>query len=306
LINCLNALCAQHLEKSAFEVIVVSDGPDHKTAQLLTRWLKKKKINLTFLYTEEKKGPAGARNLGWLNARAPLIAFTDDDCLPEKNWLKSFLALYDGQDLIAYTGKTIVPVKDTVNDFAANTARLENAEFITANCACTKMTLTHVGGFDERFKLAWREDSDLQFNLLSNQVPIIKVQGAIVTHPVRDAAWGISVKEQKKGIYDALLFKKFPDLYRSKVQAAPLFDYYLIILLWLALLVSIAVEAVPAIMLTAIALAVLLGKFLFNRLRNTSKSIDHVFEMLVTSMVIPFISVFWRMYGAIKFRVFFI
>jgi len=306
LIRCLTALCNQEMEKSAFEVIVVSDGPDEKTAIILNDWINKKEINLTFLNTETKKGPAGARNYGWLQAKASLIAFTDDDCLPDKTWLKSFLNFYRDEEAIAFTGRTIVPVDENPSDFAANTAQLEKAEFITANCACTKKALIYAGGFDERFKLAWREDSDLQFKFSILKIPVIRISDAVVVHPVREEKWGISIWEQKKGFYDALLYKKYPQLYKSKLNAAPLLNYYITVFLWLLLFVLSYFKEFNIVAIAVFILAALIGNFTYKRLKNTRKSLNDVIEMLVTSIIIPFLSVYWRIYGAIKFRVFFI
>jgi len=306
LIRCLSALNKQLLSPSEFEVIVVSDGPDEQTKSLLLHWAYKKKINLTYLSTLEKKGPAAARNMGWLQAKADLVVFTDDDCVADKNWLKVFDQLYKKEKYLAFTGLTRVPLEASPSDFAINTAQLQQAEFITANCACTKKVLILLGGFDERFRLAWREDSDLHFGLLMHGIPIVHADQAIVVHPVRNAPWGVSLKEQRKGIYDALLFKKHPQLYRCKVQTQPNWKYYLTILLWLLLLIFVYVHSLPAVVVTAAVLLLIILEFLYKRLKKTSKSISHITEMLATSMIIPFLSVYWRIYGAIKFRIFFI
>ena len=69
--------------------------------------------------------------------------------------------------------------------------------------------------------MAWREDSDLEFRLLQQGIPIWRLQNALVIHPVRKASWGVSLKEQKKGMFNALLYKKYPGLYRKKIQPRP-------------------------------------------------------------------------------------
>jgi hypothetical protein len=51
---------------------------------------------------------------------------------------------------------------------------------------------------------------------------------------------------------------------------------------------------------------VLMGRFLARRLRGNSHAPLHVLEMLTTSLLIPFLSIFWRLYGAVKFRVWFL
>ncbi|MDM7914968.1 MAG: hypothetical protein QUU85_06835, partial [Candidatus Eisenbacteria bacterium] len=54
------------------------------------------------------------------------------------------------------------------------------------------------------------------------------------------------------------------------------------------------------------AWALLTAEFAVRRLRRTSRAPRHVVEMIVTSAVIPFLSVYWRLRGAIRFRVFFL
>ena len=47
--------------------------------------------------------------------------------------------------------------------------------------------LEMVGGFDERFTVAWREDSDLQFTLLERGMVLVPALRAVVTHSIRPA-----------------------------------------------------------------------------------------------------------------------
>jgi glycosyltransferase involved in cell wall biosynthesis len=299
-------LTQQRLAPADFEVIVVSDGPDEQTQLALIEWKRKNALNLRFLPMPTKKGPAAGRNFGWLSAKSPLIAFTDDDCIPQKNWLSTFLEAYQFPLELAFTGYTQVPLPAEPTDYALNTAGLESAEFITANCACSKSALVKIGGFDERFKMAWREDSDLEFKLLNMNIPIIKLQDARIIHPVRNAPWGVSIKEQKKGIYDALLFKKYPELYRAKIQPKPLWNYYIINLLLLVLITALVQQNKALAVGSILLISVLYGNFIFKRLKNSSKSFSHILEMFYTSILIPTISVYWRVYGAIKYRVFFL
>lgn len=302
LIKCLAALEKQNLPRHEFEVIVVSDGPDPNNRTMITEWNEQHPLNLRYLETAAKNGPAAARNLGWQSASAPLIAFTDDDCLPSAEWLSSLLAQYDGRGYLAMSGFTHVPLPDEPSDFELNTSHLQRASFITANCACTKEALYLVQGFDERFQQAWREDSDLEFKLICKQIPIIKVPAAVVIHPVREAPWGVSIKEQKKGLYDVLLYQKFPELYRQHIQSSPLWNYYLINLCWIVLAYALLTGKPQVRTLAVLTLTALLASFACKRLRHTRKSASHVLEMIGTSILIPSLSVFWRLYGVVKFR----
>jgi glycosyltransferase involved in cell wall biosynthesis len=315
LLTCLQHLELQTLDKALFEVLVVSDGPDEKTRLAVDTYNRASAMKIIYLSTPEKKGPAAARNMGWRNALSPLIAFTDDDCRPETGWLLSFINRFGdftsgtavvNQIELVFSGYTSVPIGSNPTDHALNTHGLQKADFITANCACTLSALETTGGFDERYGTAWREDSDLEFNFINHGIPIIKVMDAVVVHPVREAPWGFSIREQKKGQYDALLYKKYPGMYRRRLSPKIIFDFYFIMLTDLVCLVAIINGWWYIAAVTFLVVLVMIAGFFLLRIKRTKKTASHIWEMLVTSMVIPFLSVYWRIYGALKYRVLFI
>jgi len=303
LARCLDALLAQILPSSDFEIIVVSDGPDIETKRVVEQFVQRRSHAIRYYALGGRRGPAAARNVGWQNAKGELIAFTDDDCIPDRDWLQKFQYAYQFNELthVAFHGRTVVPIPRIPTDYEANVSNLERAEFITANCAVTKQALVEARGFDETFARAWREDSDLQFTLIRRKIPIIPVN-AVVTHPVRKAPWGVCLKEEKKGMYDALLYKKHPRLYRRKIQALHLRNYYLMIILFITFVVAIMQESTWVATASAAAWIFLWGRFTIMRLATTSHAFRDISEMAITSAIIPFLSVYWRCYGIVKFR----
>jgi GT2 family glycosyltransferase len=269
--RCLDALERQTLPADAFEIIVVDD-------------------------TRSRRGPAAARNTGWRRAASDLIAFTDDDTVPDERWLERGVAAF-GVGVDAVCGRIVMPIPATPTDYERNENGLERAEFVTANCFVRRAALEKIGGFDENFRMPWREDSDLQFRLLQASCTIARADDAVVVHPVRPAPWGVSLRQQKKVMFDALLFRKHPELYRSRIRRAPRWDYYLAV-------ASLLLGTMWPVWLALWAL--LTARFCLHRLRGTSKSPSHITEMVVTSMLIPPVSVFWRLVGALKFRTAFI
>ena len=304
--RCIQALLAQRFDKNVFEIIVVSDGPDADTQNLLNNWAGYDLPVLKFMPLPQKRGPAAARNHGWQNASGDIIAFTDDDCIPDSHWLSEVAKHCKVGEDVAITGKVIVPISEEPTDYELNISHLQTADFITANCACTKTALIKAGGFDERFSMAWREDSDLHFKLMNNAIPIKKIKTAIVTHPVREAVWGVSIKEQKKTMYDALLYKKYPKLYRKKIQSSPPILYYAILMAFMMMLVGFVTQYMGLGLAGLITWLALTLYFSFKRLRNTRLTTNHIAEMLITSLVIPFCSIYWQWYGAAKFKVLYI
>lgn len=306
LIRCVNALLGQAFAAASYEIIIVSDGPDEATNVALSELSLKKFPTLLYYSLPAKAGPAAARNLGWLLAQGELVVFTDDDCIPAADWLSAMWNAYEleKREDVAFSGRTLVPINEEPTDYEKNISQLASAEFITANCACTKKALQKVRGFDERFRMAWKEDSDLQFKFIQNKIPIVKVSSAVVTHPVRKAPWGVSIKEERKRMFNALLYKKYPALYKQKIEPSPPWHYYAIsFCLVLFITGAVAEKPVPEVAGLSGWLA-LTSWFAFKRLRSTSHSLNHVSEMVFTSAVIPVLSLFWKFYGSLKFRTF--
>lgn len=303
LYRCLKALTAQNFNRELYEVIVISDGPDNVSKETVAVWKNQAAMNIIYKALPEKMGPAAARNLGWQMANGRLIAFTDDDCIPESGWIIALWSAYQGESEIAFTGRIIVPITSHPTDFERNTQGLEKAAFVTANCACTKEALQKVNGFDEAFHMAWREDSDLEFKLLQHHILILTIDNAVVVHPVRQAAWGVSISEQKKGMFNALLYKKFPVLYRQRIQTQPAWNYYAIIICFAGIIAGLTTDSQMILMIAGVGWLALMISFVKKRLSNTSHSLGHVLEMIITSLAIPFLSIFWQLYGAWKYRV---
>jgi glycosyltransferase involved in cell wall biosynthesis len=304
--RCLEALIQQDFAMSDYEIIVVTDGPDNATRNLIRQFNRQHHTVVQCYSLPVKRGPAAARNIGWRLAAADFVLFTDDDCIPAKQWISSYWNAYtpSGNNLCAFTGKVIVPL-DVLQptDYERNVAQLAVAEFITANCACTVATLEYIHGFDEDFSMAYREDSDLHFKLLSHQVCITHVAAAEVCHPVRAAHWGVSLKEQQKSRFNALLYKKHPFLYKEKIGVQPLWNYYFMIAFFLLMLLSVAKGFNTAAWVSVIMWLLLVTGFTIKRLQHTRKSLAHVLEMFATSLIIPFLSVYWTLYGAVRYRV---
>jgi GT2 family glycosyltransferase len=300
----LEALQRQQFDAGKFEII----GADYAAAINARRQIESlctSPIPIRYVPVTGAHGPAAARNAGWRVARGEIIAFTDDDCLPDSGWLASGVAAFDEEGVIAATGQTIVPLPPSPSDYERNTAGLETSEFITANCFCRRGVLAAIGGFDEQFTTAWREDSDLHFRLLGTGGRIVHVTSAVVVHPVRQAVWGVSLREQRKAMFDALLYRKHPRLFRERIHPRWPARYYLLAACLIASCILAGMGYVwPAAAFLAIWLALTL-EFALRRLKFTRRDAAHVAEMLFTSLAIPILSIYWRLYGAMRFRTLF-
>lgn len=308
--RCLQALLAQTLAADAFEIIVVDDGRSADTRAVIDDLRAAlgpdAHPRLHCLEPQGTRGPAGARNRGWRAASGAVIAFTDDDTLPAPTWLAAGLRLLEAEpQAAAVSGAVLVPLGADPTDHARNTHQLESAGFVTANCFVRRAAMEQVGGFDERFTRAWREDSDLAFSLRTQGLRVIESGRPVVVHPVRPVGWGHAVRAHSNLVFDALLYKKHPAMYRERVRRHPPWQYYVTVLAFAAMLgFAAAGLRLGAAIAGSLWLALTL-EFAARRLRGTSRRLAHRVEVIVTSFAIPFVAVFWRLAGALRWRVLF-
>lgn len=304
--RCLRAIAQQNFAPADFEIIVADNAGETRTRHTVADFAANSAVNVRCVFAANRPGPAAARNVGWLAATGEVIAFTDDDCLPDANWLAEGWQIFAADaETAAVAGKVEMPLPAPPTDYELNEAGLTTAEFVTANCFVRRSVLTILGGFDERFAAAWREDSDLHFRLLENNLKIAAAPRAIVVHPIRPARFGVSLWQQRKSMFDALLYRKHPQLFLEKISFSPL-EFYVIVLALNAGIAAAATEHQTAARLAGAVWLILTARFCVKRLRRTSRQPRHVFEMIVTSALIPPVAVFWRLRGAFKFRIFFL
>lgn len=310
LARCLDALLSQTLPGDAFEIVVVDDGRTDDTRATCSHYAERARAcggpAIRYLRPAGTRGPAGARNTGWRAATGALIAFTDDDTIPGGDWLREGEAALAAPGCVAAWGRVHVPLPAALTDNARNTAGLENAVFVTANAFVLRRALQEVGGFDERYRRAWREDTDLYFALIArwpHEGAVVAAPGARVLHPVREARFLVSVGQQANMAFDALLYKKYPLLYDRHVGfRRPPPDYAAIVLATVVALAALPWSLPLAGTCAGVALALIL-RFALRRLKGLDKSPLQVADMLISSVAIPYVSLWWRAVGAVRWRV---
>jgi glycosyltransferase involved in cell wall biosynthesis len=102
--SCINSIYAQDYPKSKFEIIIIDGGSTDGTKELCKQFPK-----IRFI-VESKHGLAYARNKGAELARGSIVAYTDDDCIVDKNWLKNLVAGFQLSKSIVGVGGPVYPL----------------------------------------------------------------------------------------------------------------------------------------------------------------------------------------------------
>jgi histidinol-phosphate phosphatase family protein len=153
-------------------------------------------------------GPAAARNAGWRAASAEWVAFLDDDVTTSPDWPARLVADLEaaGPGAGASQGRIRVPLpaERRPTDWERNVAGLERARWATADMAYQRAALARVGGFDERFPHAYREDADLALRVAGAGFALARGRRETV-HPVPPAGALVSVRLQRGNASDPLM-----------------------------------------------------------------------------------------------------
>jgi len=243
------------------------------------------------------RGPAAARNVGWRVAKTEWIAFLDDDVRLPAGWsagLQTDLG-QAGDRVAGVQGGIEVPTGPRPTDWERSTAGLENAEWATADMAYRRTALDEVGGFDERFPRAYREDAELALRVRQHGWKLTKGERHVV-HPVRKEGFWVSVRVQRGNADDALLRVVYGRHWRRLAQCPPgRFKWHLATVL-------AGVVALLGSKKAAAVWALLTADFVRRRVTPGPRTPDEVMRMVATSAVIPFAAVWHRARGRWRHR----
>ena len=162
------------------------------------------------------RGPAAARNAGVRAGTSEWIAFLDDDVVPPVGWRAA-----RARDLVAAGSRAVASqgrVRVGGDDPQRLVKGLENAVWITADMAFRRTAFERVGGFDERFPRAYREDSDLGLRVTAAGGRIVMGE-RYVEHPVPQSSPWTGVVRQRGNADDALMLLLHGPRWRDRAHA---------------------------------------------------------------------------------------
>jgi glycosyltransferase involved in cell wall biosynthesis len=206
----LGALEAQ-VGAGPFEVIVVDDASDDGTWRTLQALVRDARIPLRPFRLERNSGPATARNAGWRAARAPLVAFTDDDCVPQPTWLSALTAALGEADLVQ--GRTLpdpAQLGNTGPFSRTQEVTAENGFYQTCNIGYRRALLVSLDGFDDRLHTG--EDTELAWRARATGARSVFEPAALVHHDIRPSSFLVNLRDTSRWAGVVLAVRLHPGL----------------------------------------------------------------------------------------------
>jgi glucosyl-dolichyl phosphate glucuronosyltransferase len=180
----LAGLAEQTIGTERYEVLVIDNGPDAETAQVVSEFAGAP-MPPRYL-AEPNRGLSHARNRGWREARGMFVAYLDDDAVPDRAWLAQACAVLDeGDARLGMLGGQVVPIWEaarpawlpegllgylTMVDLGPGRMLVDSLSGIVgANMIVPRRLLEQLGGFSPRLGRKGR-------SLLSNEELLLKQQ----------------------------------------------------------------------------------------------------------------------------------
>jgi histidinol-phosphate phosphatase family protein len=252
------------------------------------------------------RGPAAARNTGWRASDAEWVVFLDDDVQVTPGWWPALLADLEAApaSVAGVQGRITVPLPQhrRPTDFERNTAGLATARWITADMAFRRAALLAMGGFDERFRRAYREDSDIALRMADAGYRL-QLGGRCTRHPVRPADRWVSVRQQRGNADDVLMRRLHGRDWRRRA-GAPVGRLPQHLLATAAAIGGLAAIGTRRRRLAALAGLIWLvnwAEFSWRRIAPGPRDRAEVATMALTSAVIPVAACWHRLAGTVRF-----
>jgi len=204
----LPALQSQTYALHLAEYLLVDNGSNDRTVQILQAFAAATSLNVQILSETQIQSSYAARNTGIRAATGAILVFTDADCRPQPNWLTQIVQPFADPTVGIVAGEVeALSGNSLLERYADRHATLSQKHTLahsfcaygqTANLAIRRVALEQVGGF--RPYLTTGGDADICWRILQpSQWQIQFAELAVVSHRHRSTLADLWSQWQRYG-----------------------------------------------------------------------------------------------------------
>lgn len=189
----IEAVFQQDVDPGSVELIVVDNLSTDGTEAVVSDLAARAPFRVRYKRMAVDRGPVYSRNEGAAMAEGEILAFTDSDCRPGRDWLREAVRPFSDAAVALVTGPVLYKPGQPIRFFsrASGEAREEHPTYPTANALYRRSVFFALGGFDTRLTFrSFRNrpvecsDSDLALRLIEAGHGNAFVPEAVVYHEV--------------------------------------------------------------------------------------------------------------------------
>lgn len=228
--RCIESLLSLNYPEEKLEIIIVDNGSTDDSIQ------KIKIFPVALLVEGSIKGSYAARNLGVKNAKGEIIAFTDADCVVDKQWLNNSLKYFLEEEVGGVAGKILGgEPKTLVEEYQLFVKALEQSRnfshpyypfAITANVMYKKFVFDKIGFFETN----WISGGDVDFSWrmqIDGKMKLVYADDCIVYHYHRASVKGFYLQTQTHAYGACLLNAKYDNKFQKIHEEKGTFTLYI-------------------------------------------------------------------------------
>ncbi len=159
LVRCLQSMQRITSER-CWELIIADNGSTDDTAAVVREFINTDTVPTTYIF-EPKRGKSNALNTALKEARGQIVAFTDDDCYPEPDFVSLVRSAFEDPSVDFITGRVVLHdpadhpmtlnLSPTPFTYPSRSFLTSGSGILGANMAFRRKVLVDIGGFDPLF-----------------------------------------------------------------------------------------------------------------------------------------------------------
>lgn len=207
--KCIDSLLASDFED--FEIIIVNDSSTDGTREYLNSFRNQ---NIKIVHNKENLGKSKSRNQGIKISSGDIIAFTDDDCVVDNDWIKNLIKEFGDGNTGFVIGGVFYVSRSLKAHFPERIVQNKKAVWpMTCNMAYRKKVLDKIGYFNAKYDDYNNEDTELALRAIDQGEYCNRAKDAVVFH--QQSFWSVKslLRSARNAAAWPLLKKEYPDNY---------------------------------------------------------------------------------------------